>query len=95
MVFNSEFLTLDDGSVISMLCIERIKFLEEGDEELALISTLKDDCLMGVTMISGEKHVISMKEFTKSRYQNLKSKKEHELLRISIVDRWKHLLSRK
>lgn len=91
MIFQSDFLIVNNDTLISLQCVESIKF--PSGEEL-VISKLKDDYEMEIVMCSGKEYTVSTRaQFVDTDW--MISGAGYKEARMAIVDKWKYILTGK
>lgn len=85
MIFQENFLVLDDNTVLAIKFIESIRY---PDMEDALVDVLKNDLHLEVVTISGNKYTISVEK--QNRFGEFYSS---DLLRDEICQKWKFIMT--
>ena len=92
MLFNKDFLYLDNRAAIALKFVESMRYPSE-EEELT-IAKLKDDLFLEVTMVSGKEYTISVKSQFYPKDWRIKDE-GIDLARSSIFDKWCRILTGK
>ena len=92
MLFNKDFLYLDNRAAIALKFVESMRYPSEGEE--LTVAKLKDDLFLEVVMTSGKEYKIS----TRSQFEvnDWRLKDEGiEMARSAIFDKWCRILTGK
>ena len=92
MLFQKDFLFLDDQTVVSIRSIESMRF-PDGEDLTA--DKLKDDLHMDVVMASGKEYSISVRRQFVNDVRTKHPLVTAEILREAIYNKWIHTLTGK